>query len=369
MMQKTTSELINALRLMLIMGLVWVHFGPFPGASLDPFIGVYNPDFILTSSLNSFFVFFFLSAVPVLSIISGYLLALNGQPNYLTSLSKRARTVFLPAILWTSFWLLFAFALYSVGKNSGHFTYYDYGFSNFNVWTLVDGIFGVRTEPFAFQFWFVHDLILSILISPIIYLSIKKAPIPYFVIVGGLWISGWSPPIFFYLKVTMFFSLGIFLAQHKWQPKNFIPYGKIWILSFITLIFVRIYTPNWFEGTMPFESVFEAVLRTNGVVAVVSLAMILRERSPNIFHWLRRNSGYSFFIFATHFPVVILIKEIFAKIFGSDTMIKQLLLWIASPILTITILIVLASLLSKYANGFFRILNGQRQINTNQQDK
>lgn len=361
-MEKSTSELISALRLMLIMGLVWVHFGPFPGSTLDPFTGVYQADFILSSTLNSFFVYFFLSAVPVLSTISGYLIAFRGPPNYFLSLKKRIITVLLPSVIWTTFWLVFAFILYSVGKSSGHFSFYDYGFSHFSKWTIIDGIFGVRKEPFAFQFWFIHDLILSILFTPLIYLAIKKMPLPYFLIVGSLWFIGWQPPFFFYLKVTIFYSLGIYLAQIKWQPKENIPYGYLWVTTFIVLILLRIYLPNLFDGKMPYESMFEAVLRANGVVAVVSIALFLKRRLPAIFDWYSSHSGYAYFIFAAHFPTVILIKESLAKILGSDSLLNQIILWVTSPVLTIAILIVLANIMSRYANQLFNLLNGQRKV-------
>jgi len=361
-MQKSTSELISALRLMLIMGLVLVHFGAFPGSKLDPFTGVYNAEFNLPSSLNSFFVYFFLSAVPVLSIISGYLLALNGKPKYLLSLKNRLTTVFLPSIFWTSIWLLFAFVLYRIGKNSGHFTYYDFGFSHFTIWTVLDGIFGIRFEPFAFQFWFVHDLILSILFSPIIYLVIKRVPFIYFLTVGSLWVMGWEPPLFFHLKVVIFFSFGIFLAQKNWQPPSHLPYGFLWISLFVMLIIIRIYLPNWFAGKMPYKAIYESILRANGVVAVICIAMFIRTNFPRVFHWFSSHSGYSFFIFAAHVPTVLLVKEILALLIGSDTMFKQLALWFLSPILTVGILIIAANLMSRYTNGLFRFINGQRQI-------
>ncbi len=361
-MKKSTSELISALRLLLIMGLVWVHFGPFPSSNLDPFTGVYHADYFLPSSLNSFFVYFFLSAVPVLSIISGYLIALKGKPDYFASLKKRINSVILPSIIWTTFWLGFAFLLYNIGKDSGHFTYYDFGFSNFSIWTILNGIFGIRLEPFALQFWFVHDLILSILLTPLIYLFIKRAPLLYFLVVGGLWFIGWQPPFFFYLKVTIFFSFGIFLAQKKWQPKNSFTYGSFWVGSFIILIALRIYLPNLYGGKMPFESMFEAILRANGVVAVLFIAMSLRKHLPVIFDWCASNSGYAFFIFAAQFPTVILIKEVLGKLIGVDSMFKQIVLWLSSPILTILILVIVAKLISHYANSLFGLLNGQRKI-------
>jgi len=362
MMKDTTVELISALRLMLIMGLVWVHFGPFPGASLDPFTGVYQADYFVPSSLNSFFVYFFLSAVPVLSTISGYLLSFKGKPAFMKLLKKRAITVLLPSIIWTSLWLAFAFTLYTLGKENGSFTYYDYHFSDFTYWTMLDGIFGLRTEPFAFQFWFIHDLILSLIFSPLIYFLIKRVPLLYFLIVGGLWFIGWTPPIFYYLKVTIFFSFGIILAQKNWQPSTLLPNYHLWIGLFVSLILIRIYTPIFFEGKMPYESMFEATLRASGVIAVTCIGMLMRKNIPKTFSWLSRHSGYAFFIFAAQFPTVILIKEVLARVIGTNSALKQSVIWILTPILTISIIIIAASLLAKHFKALFKVLNGQRTI-------
>ena len=202
------------------MGLVFVHFSNFPGDALDPFTGVVNPSFVMASSFNSFFTYFFLCSVPVLSAISGYLYCYRGTPIYVTSIKKKIKTLILPYLTWTSIWLLIAFILYSVGKSSNQFTYYDQGFSDYSLMDLLNGIIGITKAPFAFQFWFVHDLVLSILLTPIIIPAIKKLGIIIVIIPFLLWILEIEPWGLLSFKVISFFNLGLYVAIKKIELSN-----------------------------------------------------------------------------------------------------------------------------------------------------
>jgi len=360
-MNNQTSELISALRLLLIMGLVLVHFGSFPNSTLDPFQGVVNPEHFISASINSFFLYFFLSAVPVLSIISGYLYSHRGKPDYLQAFKKRILTVILPSITWTSIWLLFAFALYSIGKSSNQFTYYDAGFSDFSILNLFNGIIGITESPFALQFWFIHDLVLSILLTPLLYPIIKKAPV-FLIALFILWAAEWEVPVFFNLKVLTFFSVGLYLGQRNWQPGDLNIFNNISILAFIALILGRIYVPYANDGVMPYETVYELILRSIGTVAVFSLVLHLRNKVPSVFNWLANNSGYAFFIFAAHFPLIILFKQVLSmtNLFNSGA--GEIALWAIAPTITISFIIISAYLLNKILPGLYKFLNGQRSI-------
>ncbi|MBL4796358.1 MAG: acyltransferase [Oleispira sp.] len=360
-MNNQTSELIRALRLLLIMGLVLVHFGGFPDSSLDPFQGVVNPEHFVPASINSFFLYFFLSAVPVLSIISGYLYSHRGKPNYVQALKKRFLTIVLPSITWTSIWLAFAFILYSIGKSSNQFTYYDASFSDFSLLHLVNGIIGITESPFALQFWFIHDLVLSLLLTPILYPLIKRAP---FLLIGFfiLWAIEWQAPVFFNLKVLTFFSVGLYLGQRNWQPSELNFLNNISIVAFIALILGRIYTPYYNNGDMPFETVYELILRSVGTFAVFSLALQLRKHASGIFNWLSNNSGYAFFIFAAHFPLIILFKQVLSMTHMFNGAVGQVALWVLAPVITIGFIIIAAKILNKILPSLYKFLNGQRSI-------
>ena len=363
-MDQDFSQLIRSLRLIMVMGLVFVHFGNFPGDNLDPFMGVVDADFIIASSLNSFFTYFFLCSVPVLSLISGYLYCYQGSPNFLDSIKKKSKTLILPYLSWTSFWLVFAFILYSIGKSSNQFTYYDQGFSDYSYLDLFNGIIGITEAPFAFQFWFVHDLVLSILISPLIILLIKRIGIITVAIPFILWATEVDSLVFFNFKVVAFFNLGLYAGIKRYQPSipNDLSNLNLSIPIFIAMVIARIYVPAYFDGLMPYDTIFELILRIVGSVAIITLALNLRLYFNNIYLYLSNHSGYAFFLHAFHFPLVILVKQLLYKtglFIGEAGLVS---LWLISVILTILIGILSAEFLNRFMPPIYRFLNGQRSI-------
>lgn len=361
-MQESTSELIRALRIFLIIGLVFVHFGPYPDSTLDPNSGIHNAEYIGASALNSFLLYVFLSSVPILSAISGYLLCFNGAPKLFPALRKRALTIVLPAFLWTSLWLLLAFVLYRIGQASGQFTYYDYGFNNFNWLTFLNGTIGVTEEPFAIQFWFVHDLVLSIAVSPAVYWLVKRVPAVYFIVIAAAWLAGIKPPVFFQLKVLAFFSLGVLLAQKSWQPKTDMPAG-MWVLGlFLLLVMGRVVLPVYFDGKMPLETAYELLVRISGAYAILALMMKIRVWLPATYQWLVRHSGYAFFLHCAHFPPVIIIKQIVGKIGLAGGELKLMALLGVTPLLTVAVVLASAKFMQRFTPRVYRFFNGQRSI-------
>ncbi len=357
-----TSELIRALRLFLIFGLVYVHFGAYPHLTVDPHNGVTGSTHLFSLSVNSFVLFFFLSSVPLLSAISGYLLCWPGPPSLINAMRKRSMTIVAPSLVWTSFWLLVAYVLYTIGHAHHRFTYYDYGFDDPDLLTILNGTIGVTKTPFAIQFWFIHDLILSLICSPLIYWVLKRAAWPYFAAVFGAWAIGWHPPIFFQLKVLSFFSIGIFLAQRQWQPEKRLPWAGVAMLMFLLFILVRLYLPRYFGNVMPMQSAFELLLRATGAYAILGCALIARDKLPSLFKWLAARSGVAYFIFAAHFPLVLQIKQLLGRPSWAATEMGELALWLITPPLTIAVVMFGAKVLQRLLPKLYLFLNGQRTI-------
>ncbi len=363
-MDKELSELIRSLRLIMVMGLVFVHFGNFPGDDLDPFVGVVNAEYFVGSSINSFFTYFFLSSVPVLSLISGYLFSYRGVPGYTTILKKKTKTLVLPAIAWTSFWLLVAFTLYSIGKSTNQFTYYDQGFADYSILDFLNGIIGITDTPFAFQFWFIHDLVLSILFSPLFIYAIRKIGVGFTLVPFVLWILEANPLIFFNFKVLAFFILGLYFGVSSFKPtvptKLF--YWNLTIPFFTALVLLRIYIPALYDGMMPFDTAFELVLRVVGSVAIVTLTIHMKNLLPVVYKFLVKKSGYAFFLHAYHFPLVIIIKQILSMtgIFNGES--GLMMIWACSVAITIVAAMITAEVLNRFIPPLYKFLNGQRSI-------
>ena len=67
------SRTIDFARIALIVGLVFLHYGMFPNFRLSPFGGMSITEYEVATFVNSFLLFFFVSVVPLLSMISGWL--------------------------------------------------------------------------------------------------------------------------------------------------------------------------------------------------------------------------------------------------------------------------------------------------------
>jgi len=363
-LRQDVSELIRALRLVMVIGLVFVHFGNFPGEALDPFSGVINPNYFLASSLNSFFTYFFLCSVPILSLISGYLFSYKNEITYLDTLKKKYKTLVKPYLTWTLLWVLFAFVLFKIGQSSGRFTYFDLGFDNYSLLTFMNNVVGLTEAPFAFQFWFVHDLILSILITPFLFWTFKRLGWIMVLIPFTLWLLEFEALVFFNYKVISFFALGLYVGHKDIAlslPKRF-ALLNLSILAFIILVLTRIYLPASNDGVMPFEVQFELLLRVIGSIAIITLTLHLRQWLPSFYRFLVKQSGKAFYLHAFHFPVVILVKQVLFSLGLFSGNLGHIALWLASVLITVLLAFLTAQATHITVPSLYRHLNGQRTI-------
>jgi len=366
-LDKNLSEIISALRLVLIIGLVFVHFGALPHTGEDPFSGLYQPQFMLPAFINSFFLYCFLSAVPMLSIISGYLIG-NRQPgkeDILYIYKRRFKTVFIPWIIWGVIWTAIAWGLFTLGAPYGKFAFFDIGFDQSISFIFFESILGVHKDPFLIQFWFIHDLLLMILLLPILVVITRNKVIFYITIsvIISLWLMGNEPPVFYNYKVVLYFIVGLYLGQSKISLlKLSLPLMFI-IPVFLLLALARTIMPMWFEGAMPAEVFIEFFLRLAGALSVFSIVVSMHKNKPDIVRWLGKHSGYSFFIFASHFPLILIFKNIYTLIPFSYSASGITLVWFLSIISTVIASILSAAIIHKISRPLFLLINGQRKLN------
>lgn len=109
-------------------------------------------------------------AVPLFFIISGFLFFTNfnkvgGTANFFISkIKKRMRTLILPYVIWCTLFIAEIFIIGSfIDLNTDYFAYCRQG----SWWNF---LLYVYFKPAAFHLWFVRDLFIVILCSPIIYL-------------------------------------------------------------------------------------------------------------------------------------------------------------------------------------------------------
>ena len=239
-------------------------------------------------------------ALPMFFIISGYWFF--RQPEtftldaYLHKLKKRARTLLVPYL----FWNLFAWALNVI--NAVQHGYYQKALPDIDIFFGFGA--GYCGMPGAFQLWFLRDLMVVCLLSPLLYLLLRGRRPWVLLLFAALyimpWPAGWHPILMRSPSALLFFSIGAYLGIHKMNMVETVRRVPLWLsLSVPTLVMVCHVWLNMIHS--PLYIYTEKLFRIVAVVPTLQVAAMLVERkNVQPIGWL---SGSTFLLFATH-PLV-----------------------------------------------------------------
>ena len=130
-------------------------------------------------------------------------------------------------------------------------------------------------------------------------------------------------------------------------------------------MFLRVLLPAFNDGVMLFETIIEFALRLVGALAMVHIVISISLSVPAIYGFLVKYSGMAFLVFAAHYPTVIVIKSLVGGQALFQTTIGQIVLWFASPVLTVAMIMVFFLLLNIKLQSVVQLLSGQRQVVAN----
>lgn len=237
--------------------------------------------------------------VPLFFFISGYLFFMKfgdrfSAIDYGAQLKKRVRTLQIPYIFWNLVVLgYFAFLHKFVPS------LINPEFNNVYKFTAVEWIRSLWDfpggQPICYQFWFLRDLMLAVIIFPIIFVVMKSGRWYLMVLLAALYIC--HSTLFPHQMMLTFFSLGAGFAIHRYDfvaiaSKCVIPS----VIVFMILTIVASSHPKW-EGQ-------------NGLT-VITGAMFFVWIASKVKPMSRKLSGSVFFVYAFHaFPILVLGKVI-----------------------------------------------------------
>lgn len=159
-------------------------------------------------------------AVPTFFFISGYLFFARyerfGRQEYLKMLTKKARTLLLPYIIWNA--VVYLYMMISHLHTDGTFGDIMPWELHKIFWAQNDGY--VTTSPFGYQFsllctpvcgvlWFIRDLMVAMILTPIIWYVVRKCRLWSIILFLIPWLLNIGIPIKgFGLVALCFFPLG-----------------------------------------------------------------------------------------------------------------------------------------------------------------
>lgn len=302
---KSQLEYINNLRFPLILGVVADH------ASVCMPQSVRGDD--LASLLFSMLQVVVKISVPVFFIISGMLFFRNteefGKDVYLGKLRTRVRTLLVPYILWSLICLLYLCmkqlpAILHTGNTdsiSNMFTLQIF-------WMINNGL------PLHSPLWYVRDLILLTVCSPLVWLIISRLRYVGMTVIFVLYmINDIDSRISFPISI-FFFSLGAYLSICRIDVSRIAMKMQWWTLALAMVMLCCAV-----QGNITLARFSQAIIAVGCMLLSAFLTGRYGKTVP------RQLTDSVFFVYAAHTIVFVMVCNSILSIFIPDTSILALL--------------------------------------------
>lgn len=370
------SHAIGLARIVLIVGLVFLHYGTFPNSTTAPFEGLDVHEHRFITWFNSAVVYFFFSSVPLLSMVSGWLFFsfMKEKGDAWAAIFRRIRrrftSLYMPLVVWNLGYLAIFYAAYRYNPNASIFIHYSRLGMDFTVagWKdYVNAIFGVTGDPFAFQFWFVRDLFVTTLISPLFWFLLQRAPWTGAVILGTIWLTvlgEWNLVIFERPDVPLFFYLGALVHQKHLSLEVPMRTTIGAFVVFVMLACLRALAPyvaDFTDHVYPdWILVVTRLLRLFGVVGCWGIIYRVAQTKRGIA--LSSYGGLAFFLHSAHWPLLAVVRAAVSHFVPVDTDALMMVHYFLSVIITVSIGLILGLFLAKKIPSVFALMNGGRLL-------
>ncbi len=365
------SRSIGLARIVLIIGLVFLHYDNFPNSRAVPFEGLDTEEHSFATWLNSAILFFFFSTVPLLSMVSGWLFFSFMPEQAWHSIFRRTRrrfiSLYMPLVVWNAAYLLMFYAAFRWNPNASVFSHMSrlgIDLSHAGWKEYMNAVFGVTGEPFALQFWFVRDLFVTTLVTPVFWMLIRYAPWLGAALMGMIWLSDWNMFIFFRPDVPFFFYMGALIHQKKLPMVIPLRPTLILFALYVGLAALRALAPYVvdFSNHMYPEwlQVATRLMRICGVLGCWGL--IYRWSETKTGEALSRVGGLAFFLHSAHWPLLGIIKVIVWRFIPDESDAWMLAHDLISVSVTVAIGLALGLGLARAAPGIFALMNGGRHL-------
>lgn len=344
------SNKLTVFNFLLILMVVLLHSqnisGRVSGFTPNNVFNIYFQTFI--SRLSSI-------AVPMFFSISGFLFFKNKltAKQYKKNLLKRFKSLFIPYVVVSFLGVVFIASL-QVPMSTRKY---------FSGELLLDASFPsilklIFLTPINYQLWFVRNLIVICLISPILYWVIKNTKFYFVLILLLAYVLSGNLVPYQLLTTIAYFSLGGYFSIHEIKlHKNKIKFKYLCFLmiTWSICIFSSIYLQSIDVGYM-YVLYFSNNL---GVLFVWFLYDYLVDEDFKISKYFKNLTSFSFFIYLFHEPFLSIIIKLFFSLFGKTTLIS-LITYLLSPTIMIFLLMIVANFMSLKIKPLYNFLTGNR---------
>ncbi|MCH5174935.1 MAG: acyltransferase [Prevotellaceae bacterium] len=374
--EKLRSDSLNLLRFPLAIVVLIVHVfnneqtlsvqgHEYDLSTLPWFMGVshFVDGFLRGQSTN---VYFF---------ISGYVFFLGvaalTRKVYQKKLYNRVKTLLIPYIIWNLIALLIVLFGRMYAPSLFPAAELDYSCAAFlnTFWDASHGMFvpiaaneatvAASMYPQNMALWFVRDLMIVVICTPIIFYLLKRIRQYFIYLLGiawlalGIWFFGRVNQL---LSAFFFFSWGAYMSiSNKNMLAEFGRCSKLSAILYISFSLLHIVAACWMPDLCAIIKRFNAIW---GLLFFYNLSVWLLNRKickPNAFL-----ASASFFIYVSHGLICNKIQKALFLVFPPSSDLGVLFVYVAVVPLTIAILLSTFWLLRRYAPAFLKVIAGRK---------
>lgn len=338
--QDPVRDRIALLRSLMIFGIVVLH----------------TPDYVPLSAVGSGIfenvkAFFqhavFRTTVPVLTFISGYLLFRSGLDTRPADLArKKVKTIGVPFLVFNlglmgaAFLMQWKFGLHT----SPTLIPFDAG-------TWLNAAFGLTGSPANYPLNFLRDLLALMLVAPLLGWLLRHWQLPGLVLISVFFMNNLDAYFVLRNDMPILFYLGGMAALRQWNMSALDRYALPLLALFIGLCACVVF----------FEWRNTNYLRLVAPLLVWPAASLLLDTAVG--RYLARMSKYSFFLFVSHAPILLVTWLAFQRAGGR---IPYPLYWVLAPVLTTMIVIAVYRVAARWAPGLLGAVLGQDMVRQSQ---
>ena len=355
-MDKYLSVKLKVISFFLIVLVIFLH-------SYNLVLEKSTGNIVLHAGYSSYVQYFFTQgiarvAVPLFFAISGYLFFLNitGKPDeFLAKMKKRLKTLLIPYLFWSFLGLLFNYTLQQFPFSRRFFTH-----KLFADYTAAELFYTILFDPVPYQLWFLRDLIILVILSPVIFLLIIY--LRYLVLLSFLvvWTMRFDLVAVSNESLLYFTAGGLLAIQHvEIGPGKLLKPSGIYFTLWMVLILCKMALVSMtFKDPVVLNLLHKASVIV-GVAAVWSMYDKLFEHTALSETRFYAISGFSFFLYAFHEPLLMMIKKA-CFVFTGKGEPASLLVYFLAPVIIIVTGIFTGWILKNKIPKLYQVVTGGR---------
>jgi len=315
------------------------------------------------------------AAVPIFYLFSGYLYFVNGGGHYINRIKKKTTTLFIPYILWNIIALIcivmfmlggiiikgnqFDNILHLFEENGWCKLFWNYNQWGFDKTNWLGFMQPVNSGPINLPLWFLRDLFIVVLLTPLIELLLKYCRQYGVYILALCYISRcWFDIPGFSITALFFFTAGAYLSLNGKSLTTEFSRIKYWLYTISFILFIVM---MWYDGSnTTFGNNLYSLFVLSMVVSVINISStLIQKEKVSINKWL---SNSSFFIFAFH--TILIVPKTIGFICGfittDDNPFIMIAKYFTTGILTVILSLLVYKFMQKHMPKTLRILMGNR---------